>query len=220
MSRRSSALAGPPDDRPRTENGPGAAAGGAIDYADLFQTLDANDDKSITRGEVPESARPAFDRLAKQADTNHDGKIDQQEYRDMLTRARDSALSTVPRTAEAFKAADKNGDGKLNRDEWPGLPAMFFRVDADGDGSVTLAEATRFLEAPSAVNLPSANQFGPRFQAMDKNGDKKLTRDEFTGVPANFDRIDTDKDGVLTPAEVRQFVQANAAKKAQAAKKE
>ena len=182
---------------------------GAINFQELFQSLDANDDKVLTRGEVPEAARPAFDRLAKLADTNKDGKIDQQEYRDVLTRARESALSAVPRSAGAFAAADKNGDGKIDRDEFTGLPGMFARADANGDGALTLEETTRFRENAAAGNLPGPNQFGPRFAPMDKNGDQKLSRDEFTGIPANFDRIDANKDGFLTPAELRQFFTAN-----------
>ena len=195
---------------------------GAINYAELFQSLDANDDKMITRGEVPEPARAAYDRLAKMADTNNDGKIDQQEYRNLLVRARESALSSVPRSAESFSAADKNGDGQLDRDEFTGQPGMFLRADVNGDGFLTLEESTKFRDAAASGNLPGMNQFNPRFQAMDKNGDKKLTREEFTGLPANFDRMDTNKDGFVTPAEIRQFFLANppAAKKAEAPKPE
>ena len=86
---------------------------------------------------------------------------------------------------------------------------MFARADADSDGFLTLAESTRFHETAMAGNLPGANQFGPRFLSMDKNGDKKISRDEFTGGPGNFEKIDLNKDGFLTPAEVRQFVVGN-----------
>ncbi len=194
----------------------------AINYPELFQTLDVNDDKIITRGEVPEDARDAFDRLAKLADKNGDGKIDQLEYRDVLVRARDSALSAVPKTSEAFKAADKNGDGKLERDEFTGIRAMFNRADANNDGSLSPDEAIRFRENAAKNRLPQGNEFPPRFATMDKNGDKKLNREEFTGVPANFNRMDVNSDGFVTPAELRQFFSANpnAAKKAQAKKAE
>lgn len=201
------------------QDGARAQQSGAVNYAELFQSLDANDDKVITRGEVPEPARAAFDRLAKLTDSNHDGKIDQQEYRNLLAQARDSALSAVPRTAGSFAAADKNGDGKIARDEFTGLPGMFLRADANGDGFLTPEEATRFRDAAASGKLPGRNQFGPRFQAMDKNGDHKLSREEFTGLPANFDRMDTDKNGFLTPSEIRKFFLANppATKKAQTA---
>jgi len=41
-----------------------------------------------------------------------------------------------------------------------------------------------------------------RIIAMDKNGDGKVSRDEFTGVPANFDRLDANKDGFITRNEL------------------
>ncbi len=129
-------------------------------------------------------------------------------------------MSAVPRTAEAFKATDKNGDGKIDRDEFTGLPGMFGRADANGDNVLTLEESIKFREAAAAGTLPGPNEFAPRFQAMDKNGDKKLSREEFTGLPANFDRMDTNHDGFVTPAEIRQFFLTNpaATKKAQAKK--
>jgi Ca2+-binding EF-hand superfamily protein len=176
---------------------------GAINYAELFQALDANDDKVIARDEVPESGRGAYDRLAKLADTNNDGRIDQQEYQALLRRTRDSALASIPRTAEAFKAADANHDGKISRDEWNGRPGMFARIDANNDGALSLDETTKFNPAAAA------NQFNPRFQSMDKNGDNKLSREEFAGLPANFPRMDANKDGFVTPAEIREFFAAN-----------
>jgi hypothetical protein len=45
-----------------------------------------------------------------------------------------------------------------------------------------------------------------RVAAMDKNGDGKVSREEFTGPAALFDRVDSNKDGFLTPDEVRAFV--------------
>jgi Ca2+-binding EF-hand superfamily protein len=186
---------------------------GPINFVELFQMLDADNDTVITRGEVPESGRAAFDRLVKLGDTNKDGKIDRDEYRALLERARDSmgpGAGGGLGGGERFRAMDKNGDGKLSRDEFQGPPALFDRIDADKDGFVTRDEAMKFAGAVGP------NQLGPRFQAMDKNGDNKVSRDEFTGPPALFDRIDTDKDGQIDPAENRRFAtgQSPAAKKA------
>jgi hypothetical protein len=36
---------------------------------------------------------------------------------------------------------------------------------------------------------------------MDKNGDGRVSRDEFTGRPAMFDRVDTNHDGFLDSAD-------------------
>ena len=42
-----------------------------------------------------------------------------------------------------------------------------------------------------------------RFQAMDKDDDGKVSPDEFGGRRQAFDRLDADKDGVLTAEELR-----------------
>ena len=52
---------------------------------------------------------------------------------------------------------------------------------------------------------------------MDKDGDGKVTRAEFTGVPANFDRIDSNKDGALSKDEITRFFSARMAQAAAAA---
>ena len=172
--------------------------GGAINYGELFQSLDADNDQVIVRGEVPESGRAAFDRLVKLGDSNKDGKIDRQEYRALLENARD----TMGLGGERFKTLDKNGDGKISRDEFVGPPALFARIDANQDGVLSREEGLKFSAANGAGGM---GQFGPRYQAMDKNNDGKVSRDEFTGPPALFDRIDADKNGQLIPSEVRVF---------------
>jgi Ca2+-binding EF-hand superfamily protein len=175
---------------------------GGINFVELFQNLDVNDDKTITRGEVPESGRPAFDRLLKLADLNKDGMIDQLEYRDLLIKVRESAMSALPRTLEQLRALDKDGDGKISRDEFTGPAPQFARIDADKDGYLTLAEVAKFRET-------AMNQFGPRLKEMDKNGDNKISRAEFTGPPPLFDRLDANKDGLIEPREAFQLQQNN-----------
>jgi Ca2+-binding EF-hand superfamily protein len=182
-----------------------AQAPGGVNFQELFQTLDANDDKAVTRDEVPESGKSAFDGLVKLADSDGDGRIDQREFFEALQLARESALSALPRNPAEFEAVDKNKDGKISRDEFQGVPFMFARADADGDGTLSPAEAVKFRETAGTNAQPGANQFGPRFVAMDRNKDGKIARDEFTGVPENFDRIDSNKDGSLSPPEIRQF---------------
>jgi Ca2+-binding EF-hand superfamily protein len=170
---------------------------GGIDFQELFLSLDANNDQMIARGEVPESARPAFDRLVKLADKNGDGKIEREEYRDMLLRARDSAASGQ---AGRFAAMDKDGDGKVSRQEFQGPAPMFDRVDADKDGFITKAEVAAFRPGPG-----TPAQLAQRIKSMDKNGDGKTTREEFTGFGPNFERADTNKDGVVDADELKRL---------------
>src|SRR5262249_19283565 len=116
---------------------------GAINFQALFQMLDANNDQVIQRGEVPESGRAAFDRLAKVADSNKDGRIDLQEYRAALIRVRETTGGGAAQNGRSFEAMDTNNDGKLSPEEFTSL-APFPRVDADGDGFITRDELARF----------------------------------------------------------------------------
>lgn len=55
--------------------------------------------------------------------------------------------------------------------------------------------------------------FGRKMAVMDKNGDGKITRDEWTRKPKAFDRLDLNHDGILTPDEVREVRQARRMRK-------
>ncbi len=63
---------------------------------------------------------------------------------------------------------------------------------------------------PDGSPVPQPRQRGdqpPRkrnfIKDWDRNGDGVVTRDEFTGDPAVFDRLDLNQDGVITPEEAR-----------------
>ena len=47
-------------------------------------------------------------------------------------------------------------------------------------------------------------QGGKFMKKMDANADGKIARDEWTGKPEGFDKLDADKDGFLTAAEIRE----------------
>jgi Ca2+-binding EF-hand superfamily protein len=56
----------------------------------------------------------------------------------------------VAKMEAAFKAADKNGDGKLDKEEAKAMPRVsknFDAIDADKDGSVTMAEIQAYMKA-------------------------------------------------------------------------
>jgi Ca2+-binding EF-hand superfamily protein len=162
---------------------------------ELFTRLDKNQDQVVEREEVPESARPAFEKLLKAGDMNNDGKIDIEEIR-VLSQHLQAADDPKAR----FKAMDKDGDGKVSRAEFTGVPANFARFDTNKDG---------FLDQDEIKAIPAqVGQPGARIMAMDKDGDGKVSRAEFTGVPANFDRFDTNKDGFLDKDEAARSAAA------------
>jgi hypothetical protein len=76
--------------------------------------------------------------------------------------------------------------------------ALFQALDKDKNGTLTPAE---FAALP--MNVPPANA-APVFAQADLNHDNQVTRVEYrAGKLTNFDRMDTDKDGIVTAAEMR-----------------
>jgi len=171
---------------------------GGPNYQELFQQLDANGDFVIERGEVPDSGRASFEKLLKNGDANKDGKIDREEYRDMLLSLRNAFGSLSSR----FTEIDKNGDGKLSKAEFIGPEPVFARIDVNGDDFISREEADKFQAGQGAGAGSGLAMFVQRLKDMDKNGDGKVSRDEFTGQPGVFDRLDADKDGFVTQKEI------------------
>ena len=102
--------------------------------------LDANNDRVIERAEVPEAGRKAFERLLNHGDTNHDGKLEAEEFRDLLQKV-DWRRAVPPEQLEKrFKNLDRNEDGKLDRQEFQGGPARFSQLDRNGDGFLSRDE--------------------------------------------------------------------------------
>ena len=76
--------------------------------------------------------------------------------------------------------------------------ALFAALDADHDGVLTPQEFAR-LELPA----PQIN-IAPLFTQSDLNKDGQISLVEYrTAKLANFDRMDTDKDGIVSPAEMK-----------------
>ena len=124
--------------------GPAAAAdsGAARMFVNmLFQTGDANGNGRLDPDEIEALRLRGFQR----ADANHDGRISKEEQQ--------AAASRQKRRADMARAL---GDGQMER------------FDADGDGSVSLAE---FENAPR-----------PGFALADINSDGALDRAEMDRI--------------------------------------
>lgn len=102
---------------------------------------------------------------------------------------------------ERLKAADTNGDGMLSQQEAAALPriaANFAAIDANHDGQVTFDELRAYMKAQRGQHGAKA------FKTADTNGDGRVSRDEFMAqAAARFDRLDANKDGFLTPDELK-----------------
>ena len=97
------------------------------------------------------------------------------------------------------------------------MEALFVKLDANRDGRLDPAELERRLlrikgrthlliedlSVPAAQ--PSGRRLKRRFRKADVNGDKSLSRVEAAAIPwigRHFDRLDGDRDGGVTLAEL------------------
>ena len=105
-----------------------------------------------------------------------------------------------------LKAADANGDGMISRDEAKALPRIakhFDEIDANHDGQVTADELRAFHQKMHQVRMAKG---GGWFKKLDTDGDGRISRAEAQAAPrlaARFDDIDANKDGFLTPDELK-----------------
>jgi len=128
-----------------------------------------------------------------------------------------AAPPSIPRTTfiadmdSQFNKMDADKNGQLTRAEIEQFQklaalaeaqarnrALFAQLDADKNGQISPVEFTK-VTAPS----PAANA-QPMIARMDSNRDSQINLIEHrTATLANFDRLDTDKDGIVSPAEMK-----------------
>jgi Ca2+-binding EF-hand superfamily protein len=168
--------------------------------ANRFEAMDRNRDGTITRQEWTGS-----DRSFTVHDWNGDGVLSGEEVRPGARRQRtqnsDAVFDSAYRdyefddwTERGFIGLDHNRDGRLTSDEWHFNREGFRRADHNRDGSITRAEFLGEDGWDDDVEDRVAN--------MDVNRDGRVTREEWHGTREAFDRLDGNRDGVLSGTEV------------------
>jgi Ca2+-binding EF-hand superfamily protein len=180
-------------------------AQGSPFFGKLFSLLDRNDDKMVSLKETEEY----LDLL--------------QEEQFLAMASRVHLLMSQPGQG-LFDLLDQNQDGRLSLHEIRELGPLFKTLDADGNGQVTreaiptvyrlamgLSQASFNRHGGNVVQLPpqlpnqesaDLQRGGPLwFRKMDRNRDGYVSRREFLGTKEEFDKLDTDGDGLISPEE-------------------
>lgn len=111
-----------------------------------------------------------------------------------------------------FRRFDGDGNGMVRMDELTAAQrqsaaaeahrqnqAIFAQLDKDRNGTLSAAEFGALVN-PAAIPVDPT----PLMGQLDSDGDGTITLVEYRIVTqGNFDRIDTDRDGIVTPAEMR-----------------
>lgn len=113
-------------------------------------------------------------------------------------------IVTLILAAGTFGVAQAQGATDADAAKQAYIDRGFAAMDANSDDTVTRAEFQAFMEA--RLERQKAH-FDAAFQDADKNGDGKLDKAEAVASNAllaqRFESIDADKDGFITPAEIR-----------------
>lgn len=189
-----------------------------------FNAIDIDANGYLDREEIAEHQR--FERYLFDAmDEDDDDRVFAAEMMKYVVNYADAASTSCQATlVDAgngfFQMLDANDDGRISIRELrrceqrlvdasqdnainPSQLAKSFRIEFERGGVSLFGRVDRTDTA--APTVPLRSNGGPIwFQRMDRNGDGDLTWDEFLGPREVFEQLDSDRDGLLDPAEAKQ----------------
>jgi Ca2+-binding EF-hand superfamily protein len=196
-------------------------------YAGQFQAADKDNNKYLEKSEVKDHGPFAslFDMMDKDGDgklymTEVDQFVDQQSqaaHSQLVlsvddqgraifaimdsNRDRHLGIREIRDAVSRVSSWDRNGDGQIRSDEIP----HHFQLSI-GRGQITAVGMNRFASAEMmAAPDTRAPTAGPSwFRKMDRNRDGDISRREFLGPRADFDRLDRDHDGLIDAKEAEK----------------
>ena len=111
-----------------------------------------------------------------------------------------------------FNEADGNHDGNISQSEWQSARLReanehFQRLDGNRDGKISRAEMETARSDRMGKRHGERGGKRERLRALDKDGDQQLSRaeigNEMPRLAADFDRLDSNRDGKLSREEIR-----------------
>lgn len=133
--------------------------------------------------------------------------------KDLAQKSPDLPRSSFIQAMDAeFRKRDFNNDGKATRAEIEQFErdvaiaaarsynqSMFLSLDIDRDGMLTPKEFSALVKEPTLIDVSKV------MQRFDVNRDQMITLIEYRiATLQNFDRLDADKDGIVTNDEMKK----------------
>lgn len=154
-------------------------------------------------------------------DRDGDGKMTRKEFTDYFELQQSFtnlplAVTHLTQAPSLFSLIDFNGDGRLTvremRNSWsrlkdlePGGGEVITRAALKPLATIRFGRASQVFQPIGGTNLnPNIQPLsrGPLwFRKMDRNADGDVSRSEFPGTQADFDKLDTDQDGLISVEE-------------------
>jgi hypothetical protein len=103
-------------------------------------------------------------------------------------------VSATDDSSSLFAKLDADGDGLIAATEFRGDADEFDQVDRNDDGYIDAEEASN--SRPTGRGRP-----GDFIGRLDKDGDGRVSRDEFPGRQQRWDRMDSNGDGFIEASE-------------------
>jgi Ca2+-binding EF-hand superfamily protein len=173
----------------------------AGNFARQFETWDIDADGKVFEKEIAES----YNLMQRPAQTQFRASVVNQgnPLFQTLDLSGDGRLSLreMRTAAKQVLKFDKNKDGRITANEIPQTIAITF---SRGNASYSYVRTGSALSG-GRTRQPAAKPNQPAwFTRMDRNGDGDITLKEFLGEKADFEKLDTNKDGFIEPSEVKK----------------